>query len=60
MLSIGLITELPKFRNCLSLQNTSLSEENKYSAKQFFVGNIQGDSSVSGTYLEEQLCIHKD
>lgn len=47
MLSIDLITELSRFRNCLSLQKTSLSEENKYPAKQLFVGNIQGDSSES-------------
>lgn len=62
MLNIDLITELPRFRNCLSSQNTSLCEENKYSAKHLFVGNIQVDSSVSlilGTSLEEQPPTHK-
>lgn len=63
MLSTDLITELPKFRNCLLSQNTSLCEENKYSAKHLFVGNIQVDSSISlilGTSLEEQPRTHKD
>jgi len=47
MLSIDLITELPMFRYCLSLQNTSMPEQNKYSAEKLFAGSIQRDRSVS-------------